>query len=82
MMKCSKLGLLELVRVDRVLERARALEEGLYIHTFGDQMDVEQVQAGHLADGEGDLRVMTGESLRRPPWTPSPRGRAVLERAL
>ena len=40
MMKCSKLGLLELVRVDRVLERARALEEGLDGDALADEVDV------------------------------------------
>ena len=40
MMKCSKLGLLELVRVDRVLERARALEEGLDRDALADEVDV------------------------------------------
>ena len=57
---CSELGLLELVRVDRVLEGARALEEGLYIHTFGDQMDVEEVEARHLTHGEGHFHELLG----------------------
>ena len=37
---CSELGLLELVRVDRVLERARALEEGLDGDALADEVDV------------------------------------------
>ena len=52
---CSELGLLELVRVDRVLERARALEERLDPDALGNQMDIEEVEARHLADREGDL---------------------------
>ena len=37
---CSELGLLELVRVDRVLEGARALEEGLDGDALADEVDV------------------------------------------
>ena len=37
---CLEFSLLELVRVDRVLERARALEERLDGDAFRDEVDV------------------------------------------
>ena len=54
----SELGLGELGLVGRVLEGSGALEERLDGHTLGDHVHVEEVQARHLADQVGDLRVI------------------------